>query len=436
MIIRVRDLSYQLICLGILLLPTLLRKTMLDSETLGLINIVTWLGVLMMCFYSRKDAARNKIQKSNSSVIGNMFVILLVLLFWIFIAVFSNVEIINVIKYSYAIVLPCFLIFIKISRDDVKYFINVFSKTLTIACSFVVFCGLADMILGTRIGDFFVNYYNSESLVEMMSGNRLVSYFGHSLLTTEFMLICFSFNTIRDFYFKKKPSFLYTVYYCLICIIGIALTASKTGLVLFALEFVLLYQSPKRIKYIILAAIVMFFAYKLGFFDVLIDRFMTGYETGDLTTGRNASLFKLYRFGLLKFYLFTAQMGRGAWNNSLIAALEYPILRWAYLYGIWFAVYVSAIVFVYPVIVLLKSKNIRLLIVAIILMLDVNSYSGLSVLGDYMLIYCICIFLLLNVSYYLEGEKNEALHNLPESVHPRRGSKSGYYNYKRTGKGC
>ncbi len=91
----------------------------------------------------------------------------------------------------------------------------------------------------------------------------------------------------------------------------------------------------------------------------------------------------------------------------MIAALEYPPLRWAYLFGVWFSVVMCIILFLTPAMMILKNKNIKIFIVLIILILDVNSYNGITTQSDQMLLYCVLGSFLLNLSYAVRGNGNE-----------------------------
>lgn len=57
------------------------------------------------------------------------------------------------------------------------------------------------------------------------------------------------------------------------------------------------------------------------------------------------------------------------------------------------------VLFAIPAIKILKNKNIKIFIVFLILVLDVNSYNGITTQSDQMLLYCVSVFLLLNLSY-------------------------------------
>ena len=116
--------------------------------------------------------------------------------------------------------------------------------------------------------------------------------------------------------------------------------------------------------------------------------------------------------------------------EKMIAALEYPLLRWAYLFGIWFSALLGLILFFIPMVKAFQSKNKMIIIVLLILILDVNSYNGITTQSDDMLLYCVAVFLLLNLSYILRGNKNEDMHINTKSIYPWWNSKGCNNNFK------
>lgn len=101
-----------------------------------------------------------------------------------------------------------------------------------------------------------------------------------------------------------------------------------------------------------------------------------------------------------------------------------------YLFGVWFSVVMCIILFLTPAMMILKNKNIKIFIVLIILILDVNSYNGITTQSDQMLLYCVSVFLLLNLSYAVRGNGNEDMCSSTKSIYTRRYPTSCNYNFK------
>lgn len=141
------------------------------------------------------------------------------------------------------------------------------------------------------------------------------------------------------------------------------------------------------------------------------------------------ALAMLLETGSLKFDFFIGHAGSEL-SETMIAALEYPPLRWAYLFGIWFSVLMCIILFIIPAIRILKNKNLKIFVVLLILIFDVNSYNGITTQSDQMLLYCVSVFLLLNLSYTLKGNENEDMCFGAKSIYTRRYTESRNNNLK------
>lgn len=393
-----------LICIGLLFMPSTIRTSAFHSEW-ALINVASWLGIILLTkrYY---NGGKVRVSKNGKLGITNpLWIVLIVALFAMESLMLPEFTATSEVKYIYATILPVYILYSVVDDNDIICYTKLFSRILTIASTIVVICGLIDMVFGVGIGNSIAIFTNAASLIESIRQGRMVSYFGHPLLTTEIMILTFSFNTLVNYCIEKK-SVLYTVYYSLVSVIGIGMCGGKTGLVLIAIEFALLYVNKKGLKYFIIVAAAVYWAYGYGLLDTVIGRFIAGFESGDITTGRNTALLRVIQGGMLRFNLLIGHAGINL-SERMIAALEYPPLRWAYLFGVWFSVLMCVVLFVIPAIKILKNKNFKIFIVFIILVLDVNSYNGITTQSDQMLLYCVSVFLLLNLSYLLGGNENE-----------------------------
>ena len=416
-----------LICIGLLFMPSTIRTSALHSEW-ALINVASWLGIILLTkrYY---NGGKVSVSKNGKLGVANpIWIVLLVALFAMESLMLPEFTATSEVKYIYATILPIYILYSVVDDDDIICYTKLFSRLLTVASTIVVICGLMDMFLGVGIGNSIAIFTNAASLIESIRQGRMVSYFGHPLLTAEIMILTFSFNTLVNYCIEKKSIF-YTVYYSLISVIGIGMCGGKTGLVLIAVEFALLYVNKKGLKYFIIVAAAVYWAYGYGLLDTVIGRFIAGFESGDITTGRNTALLRVIQGGVLRFNLLIGHAGMNL-SERMIAALEYPPLRWAYLFGVWFSVLMCVVLFAIPAIKILKNKNIKIFIVFLILVLDVNSYNGISTQSDQMLLYCVSVFLLLNLSYAVRGNGNEDMCSSTKSIYTRRYPTSCNYNFK------
>lgn len=416
-----------LICIGLLFMPSTIRTSVLHSEW-ALINVASWLGIILLTkrYY---NGGKVSVSKNGKLGVANpIWIVLLVALFAMESLMLPEFTATSEVKYIYATILPIYILYSVVDDDDIICYTKLFSRLLTVASTIVVICGLMDMFLGVGIGNSIAIFTNAASLIESIRQGRMVSYFGHPLLTAEIMILTFSFNTLVNYCIEKKSIF-YTVYYSLISVIGIGMCGGKTGLVLIAVEFALLYVNKKGLKYFIIVAAAVYWAYGYGLLDTVIGRFIAGFESGDITTGRNTALLRVIQGGVLRFNLLIGHAGMNL-SERMIAALEYPPLRWAYLFGVWFSVLMCVVLFAIPAIKILKNKNIKIFIVFLILVLDVNSYNGITTQSDQMLLYCVSVFLLLNLSYAVRGNGNENMCSSTKSIYTRRYPTSCNYNFK------
>ena len=419
--IRKKDSQFFLVGCGLLFVPSIIRVSVLKSQW-ALINIISWTGIILLTrrYYGGGRVVLSK--KGRNGVLNPMLLLLLVVLFLLEGMMLPKFSIESKIKYVYATIFPCYILYTTLPKNEIIRYVKIFAKMLTVASTLVVICGVLDMFAGTAIGKMIAEFTAADSLIESIRQGRMVSYFGHPLLTSEVMILCFLFNTVVNYCVEKK-TVIATVYNALVCVIGIGLCGSKTGMVLIIISFALLYVNKKGFKYIILVAAAVYWAYSYGLLNTVIGRFLVGFKTGDLTTGRNTALALLLKSGYLKFNFFLGHAGTEL-SERMIAALEYPPLRWAYLFGIWFSAVMCVVLFLIPIIRTFKMGNMKIFVALLILILDVNSYNGITTQSDQMLLYCVSAFLLVNLSCTVREDKNEDMSIGSKLIYARRDTKS------------
>ncbi|HFD1906508.1 hypothetical protein ACV3US_05625 [Clostridium perfringens] len=190
------------------------------------------------------------------------------------------------------------------------------------------------------------------------------------------------------------------------------MTASKTGFFLIIISLFLVNNSRKNNKkkfltYLMIVILVIII-FKIGIFQNVIDRL----QNGSLTTGRSEQ-WEVIK----KFNIYPIKFWRGYGNgftfkyNEVIpwasAAFEYPFRMFSLELGIFTMINIYFCLLVYPIIRLISRKSFSLVVPFIILFIDVNTYNGLALNGDYMFIFCIFIFCILNLSKKLRKNKFE-----------------------------
>lgn len=388
--------SYILIGIGLLLLPTITRKAILNSELYASFNLIFWLGWIG---FLKIDQGRP------AYVISQRYAKLLLL--DVVIIVFYTIGVINYTNLNHyfeliiCTFLPISLVFVEIRLHKClkELFINLYSF-FRLAAVIIVIGGIIDSQTGNMASRFFANWYDIASLKGMVNTSRLVSYYGHSLTTAGILLYFEAMNYLAYKYFNLRPG-----RYMLgmaISVTGIALTGSKTGTVLSLVFLLITNFANKRLRYLLIGTISIYVAYQMGIFSVVIERILIGIERNDITTGRATDLAYLMTSSEYSIHLFT---GNGTVASSFVdGALEYPIIRWALRYGIMTTLLLVAVLFIYPLIKTLRNKQFDLVIVLTTLIVFENTNNGLCTVSDTMLVFCILICVILNLSEYLKSE--------------------------------
>lgn len=299
-------------------------------------------------------------------------------------------------------VIPISLIGLEIDKDTFIKFYKLFLKIFNLIIFSITIIGLIDLILGNKLilGISSIMSNSIKNLIytqQTLKVNRLYSFMGHPLFNTQLYLMFFILNLIYENLLSKTLINKLLLY--LIPIIGISMTASKTGLILLLISFIIFNNSKDKLIHYILITLFIYLIFNLGVFNNTIERFVS--ET--LTSGRT-DYWNIYK----ESGLFPLRMFKGYGNefifyyNSLYpwisAGFEYPFRLYALEQGIIFTFIIYTGIFIYPVIILVKRRHINLLFMFLIIFIDINTYNSIALIGDNLLIFSIFIFIILNVS--------------------------------------
>ena len=366
-----------------------IRYGVLGRE-LGLINyvvliIMAWVGIIYINRF-------NKIY---------IFLFSILTLYFLLTVVFYEKSIGNIIVSFCSFVVPTLIIGLKL---DIRTFENFFRRMiviLNIVIITITILAIVDYLSDYKVMMFISRYMSPRfrELINIQSTRdvyRMYSFMGHPLFNTQLYLSFFITNMLYCKYYKKiLPKSLVLI----ISILGIAMTASKSGFILFFVSIILFNGNKIKIKYYFILFTGVFIAFKLNIFDNIITRFMDG----SLTSGRSEIWNTV---SMLDMYPIKVFVGYGNsftfYYNKLIpwasAAFEYPIRMFSLELGVINAVLIYLCIFIYPMWTLLKEKNIDILLGYIIIFIDINTYNGLSTIGDNMLVFSIFTFTMLNLS--------------------------------------
>lgn len=304
------------------------------------------------------------------------------------------------------IIIPMSLIFIYINKIKFEKIFFLYVRYFNYIIIILFIFAIVDRISGDAIAKVFTSMFNDESFrtaVNSPNNIRYYSFMGHPLYNTQLFLMFYVINAIVKKYFPEKQKIKMS-YVVLITVFGVLFTASKTGMALTLI--LLLFMAPyknKKIVYLVLIFILLIILYKLGFFDNLIYRL----TTQTLTSGRNEvwSILKQNDIFPIKFWY-----GYGSGFNNLYnyyikgasMAFEYPIKLFQLEYGILNSIFIYIIIFIYPIYNIVKSRQWHIFIGFIVIFIDVNTYNGIGLGMDIMMMFCLFMNMILNLVNYLK----------------------------------
>ena len=406
---RIHYTKYQIpiiwLCIGLFMIPSVMRTAILNYSFME-INFIGWPAIFFMYLNSRKQDNYILYRQGAKTFEYCNFILIAILFIGFGIVTINRRDYAACALYIVTILLPTFVINYEWKRGAIfRKCLDVWVNALRICCYIMFFCGVIDKLTGNYISFYFANLYNVESLLVNAESGRMVSYLGHALFSCEIFLIYYVTQYLYNTRLLKKKENVFDIF---ISVIGVALTASKSGIVLLLGIIIVLHANWKSRRLIPIVLLGIITIYYFGLFDVVIDRLTIGLKMGDLSSARNTALARLLANGRLSFRMFTGQNIDYGWEMT--AALEYPILRWAYQFGIFVAVVLSLIVFVLPLIRLLIMKVDKAFIFgSLVIMVYVNTYNGIALQRDHMLIYCLTVFFVVNMAKYSEVDLHENL---------------------------
>ena len=389
-----------LVTLSVFLLPQQIRVGLL-GENIGTINLVaTFIISIILIKWT------NKFNK------GYLFFIVIYICYFIINYIYCQTSIKNFILTFCSFIAPAFLIGLEVSKNSFKKYFERFLKIFNFIIIVITVMGIVDLFLGNKLilnissimSNSLKNLIYTQQSLEVA---RLYSFMGHPLFNTQLYLMFFILNLAYESVFNKTIIKKFLIY--LVPILGIAMTASKTGLILLLFSIIVFNNSRKKIINYIVIAFLLFVSFNLGIFNNTIERLLT--ET--LTTGR-AEYWDIYMSNPIYPIRLFKGYGNGFvfYYNTIVpwisAGFEYPIRLFSLEQGVIFTILIYISIFIYPIYTLLKQKSYKLLLMYIIIFFDVNTYNGIAIVGDYMIIFSMFIFIILNLSKIKnDGENNK-----------------------------
>ncbi|MDG6887597.1 hypothetical protein Cp4433_02214 [Clostridium perfringens] len=385
-----------LLILSIFCFPSELRVGLL-----GRVGLINYMAIIIILSIIVKYTKRIKIQY--------IVIIFTIQTYYLFSSFFYEKSLSDIILVSTSFIIPLLIIFINVNESEFKKIFYNLLIVLNVITISIVLIGVIEYLFNINIMMYLSKIMSPRihELLSMRNSNevyRMYSFMGHPLFNTEIILMFYVLNNIYSKYYK---TILNNNLVALISLIGIALTASKTGLILIILSLLFLNYKKFGLKRIILCILIFFIIIKSGIFNNTINRFLEG----GLTTGRESMWIRLQEYDWFPIKFFTGYGNNFTfiYNNYMSwasAAFEYPFRKLALEHGVFITLLEYIPILLYPIITLIKRRNVFLLTSYLILFVDVNTYNGLALNGDYMLIFCLFIFIIINMSKVLLCRKD------------------------------
>ncbi|NMF04833.1 hypothetical protein ACUH7Y_05390 [Clostridium beijerinckii] len=403
-IIKKRDILYNIhlmLFVGTFIISYQLRG-IVASGKLQSINLIAIIAILIILFTLRKYL--------NYKL---LMLILITLLLTIYSQEINGRSIVENFVIISCVLIPTLLNVITIrDKEKFKAILFLYLKIFNFIVALLLIFAVIDRFTNNYIAKAFAEIFNNQTFYDSVysdANTRYYSFMGHPLYNAQLFLMFYILNVLANRYFGKKIN---GVLITIISLSGVAFTASKTAIILISISLLTLntYSKSKKVLYCIVLAILVVIFFKFGIFDNIIYRF----TSGTLTSGRNEmwSILQDYNIFPIKFL-----SGYGSGFNSIYnsyvqgasMAFEYPIKLFQLEYGVLFTIFLYIIIFIYPLYTLIVRKHYTLIMSFIIVFLDVNTYNGIGLGMDIMLMFCVYTYIILNISNYLNQRETISL---------------------------
>lgn len=373
--------------LGLFFLPSFIRHAAIPEFA-----SINYLAVVGVSYIVTKTISKRKIKMFD--FINIVFIVILAAIF-LFSEIHAGRSLKGIIRVFCGLILPLFMLFYRMERPENT--LRVIVRLFNCVSLFILVVGIANII---SQGSIMYRYYllcGDYNYASMAApAKRLYSYVGHPLYNAEIFLstlgLTYCYNEI--FLHNHKPD-KWTI---IICVLGTALTASKSAIAIILTMLIILYI--KNIKYMMFCLIILVIGYQFHVFDAVILRF-----AGSLTTGRAEVWDRISDSGIDFFHFFWGNGADSKYAYSYLeewarAAFEYPAKLYALEFGILFSAIMMYFLFIRPLIYICRNKgNWKILAIVFVgISAHVNIYNGIGTYSDHLYFFCLFACAILNMS--------------------------------------
>lgn len=281
---------------------------------------------------------------------------------------------------------PLFILLVIVPETIFPSLFRSFLKSLNLTVAIITACAALDLVTGYAASRAIGAFYGTEGLGWLNSSGRLVSYMGHSLLTAEVALAYFALNMFASKVMGIKVN---KILVTLVAVVVVVLTGSRSAAAVLLSMILISYANTENIRYMVAIVLGMLLLYTFGVFDTLIDRIAMGITAGDMTSSRNTKLEEMTRAGIISYDWFKGHPFTDGYTSyvqsSLVIALEYPLLRFAFMYGISFSALLAIVLFILPAVYVFRKTGIIPALLLVLYFFHVNTYSSICAAQDGML---------------------------------------------------
>lgn len=322
----------------------------------------------------------------------------------------------QLLKVTVSMLLPFLITGFRLTRPVFESFFKKFMKALNVVCIILFIIGIFDYLSGAVIQTYCAqhNVYDIEFtnliLMERLYGvYRYYSFLGFPLTTAWYFLIFYALNIMYNRYFGKMLNEYLVI---LITLVGLVLCGSRTALVIGL--FLLIFLNNRKHKssfFLLLSTLSAGLALTPLFQNNLMKRFMIGMDSGDFSGGRNEAFLRVVNGYVNQPPIFNGggisysrqiTLGMG----GLINSFEYPLLMFAYDWGIMGTILIYTLILIIPGLICIKNKSYFLLMLFGVIFLYMNGHNDIANYTDYLGQLCFFAMIIVNMSYWLK-QKSE-----------------------------
>lgn len=300
---------------------------------------------------------------------------------------------------------------VNISLNSIKRIL----KSYNFFIFFITLMYIVDLITGCRamrfIASNFVPYVLQwlPSEGQSLFGMRYATFLGQYLHTSYIYIVFYLLNTYFNLKVEKDNQFIKNYLIIIISIIGVLSSGSKVGFLLLAISIIVF--NVKKIRAMIGLILLTIIMYFLGAFNLLLNRLQNeSISTGRFEYWKTFLSSGQYRirifFGLGDCFSSNIQNTLGRWVMEIVQELPFVIMF--YKEGVVGTFIFILLLFGLPF--LNKKNDIMTKFSITILFLIINSYNGILVTPDTLILYLFSIVILMFISSYKNIGRLEVKH--------------------------